>query len=358
MRRKIIFLIIICLTIFIILIIAKYKNSQTYNRNETINITGDSRNIIEDSGIKWSKGWEKLMKGSNLQKEVIYQGKISGSEINFKFTNTGKIIFHLESANKDPIIGLEVWLDGKHSEFAYPELKAEQTTIEFNEQEKKAIHELRGRFYCFIIPTTPCDFRIKSIEVDKNTKVLSSGENKKKTLGILGDSISGFWGNKNYSFLLADKINYYLINDSLGGSTMSDEGFLGGVSRIKESIIAYRPDLLIILLGTNDLGRNIKPESFLYDYERAINTLRKELTKTNIILLGILPRADYSQEKISAYSAVIESIASKYNLYYVDTISWLKVQDLTDGIHPTVEAQAKLTELIYNYLKENKLLYD
>ena len=138
MRRKIIFLIIICLTIFIILIIAKYKNSQTYNRNETINITGDSRNIIEDSGIKWSKGWEKLMKGSNLQKEVIYQGKISGSEINFKFTNTGKIIFHLESANKDPIIGLEVWLDGKHSEFAYPELKAEQTTIEFNEQVKKS----------------------------------------------------------------------------------------------------------------------------------------------------------------------------------------------------------------------------
>lgn len=351
MRRKIIFLVITCSAILIALIIAEFKKTQIYTRNETINIIGDSK-------IKWSKGWEKLIKIDNQRKEVTYQGKISGSEINFKFTNTDKIKFHLESANKDPIIGLEVWLDGKHTEFAYPELKVEQTTLVLNEQEKNAIHELRGRFYCFIIPTTRCDFRVKSIETDKNTRVLSYGENKKKTLGILGDSISGFWGNKNYSFLLADKINYYLINNSLGGSTMSDEGFLGGASRIKEDIIADRPDLLIIFLGTNDLGRKIKLETFLYDYERAINTLMKELPKTNIVLLGLLRRVDYSQEEIAAYSAVIKSIASKYNLYYIDTYNWLKVQDLSDGIHPTVEAQAKLTELIYNYLMENKLLYD
>ena len=322
-----------------------------------INRDTKPKNIIGDSRIKWSKGWIKQESGNIWSKEITYQGTLGGSEFNFKFTDARKIKFHLETSNKYPIVGLEIWLDGKHFEFAYPDLKIEQTTIELADNEKNPPHEVRGRFYCFTIPTTLCDLRIKSIEIDNSAKLLSLGKSIKKTLAILGDSISGVRGNKNYSFLLSDKINYYLLNASFAESTMSDEGgFFPGLSRIKEEIIPFKPDLLIIFLGTNDLGRQITLESFSRDYEKAVNILQKELPKTNIVLLGLLPRVDYSQEKIATFSAVIKNIASKYNLYYVDTYNWLQEKDLSDGIHPSVDAQTKLSELLYNYLRGNNLL--
>lgn len=355
MKIKVFFLLIIIITLFSV--------SPIYARIPTISLpfnfkkNDTPQNIIGSSKIHWSKGWKKLESGNFWVKEITYQGKLSGSEFNFKLTDTRKIKFYLETSNKDPITGLEVWLDGKHLEFAYPDLKVEQTALEIGDLEKNKIHEVRGRFYCFTIPTTLCDLRIKSIDIDNSAKLLSQGKDLKKTLAILGDSISGVWGNKNYSFLLSDRINYYLLNASFGGSTMSEEeGFYPGVSRIQTDVIPYKPDLLIIFLGTNDLGRKINLGSFRRDYGKAISILKKELPKTTIFLFGLLPRIDYSSDKIASYSDIIKDMASKYNLHYISIYDWLIKTDLGDGIHPSREAQAKLAEKAYNYLMENNLL--
>ncbi len=355
MKLKVLFLFIVIITIFSV--------SPIYVRIPTISLPfnfkkNDSpKNIIGNSKIRWSKGWEKLESGNFWSKDVIYRGKLSGSEFNLKFTDARRIKFYLETSNKDPIVGLEVWLDSKHFEFAHPDLGIEQTTIELNESERNMIHEIRGRFYCFTIPTTLCDLRIKSIEIDNSAKLLSLGKSIRKTLAILGDSISGVWGNKNYTYKLSDMIGYHLINASYNGSTMSeDEATFSGLLRIKEEIIAFKPDLLLVFLGTNDLGHKIPLSSFSRDYEKTANILKKELPKTKVVLLGLLPRADYSQEEIASFSAVIKNIAFEYNLYYADAYNWWQKEDLLDGIHPSVDAQAKLTELIYNYLKDNNLL--
>ncbi len=315
------------------------------------------KKIVGSSRIQWSKGWKKMASGNLWSKDITYQATLGGSEFNFKLIDTKKIRFYLETSNKDSLVGLEVWLDGKNFDFSYPNIKPEQTIVEVEDSQKNKIHQIRGRVYCFIIPATSCDLRIKSIEIDESARLLSSGRNKKKTLSILGDSISGVWGNKNYTYKLSDMIGYYLINASFNGSTMSeDEATFSGLLRIKDEIIAYKPDLLVIFLGTNDLGHKITLESFSRDYEKTANILKKELPKTNVVLLGLLPRVDYTQEEIASFSAVIKNIASKYKFYYTDTYNWLHEKDFYDGIHPSIDAQTKLAELVYNYLKDSNLL--
>lgn len=342
--KKLFFLIFITvLSIFLFKLYFHQKKEETQSNGYV--------NVINNPLIFWSKSWKR---------EPFYTSSLGGSEFNFKFKNSQKLMFLFGTSSFQPIVGIEGWLDKEYFFFEYPSLTQDKTVLTIKPGEAKKEHTLKARIFCFVIPVQPCNFEVKSILLDSNAVLSKPTIDNYKILAILGDSISGVWGNQNYTFLLADKMNYHLINASYGESTLSKEraanSTFSGVLRVKTEIIPYQPDLVLIFLGTNDLGNHITLSGFLNDYEETIARLKKELPKTKIVAVGLLRRVDFSKEQIAEFSQTIKDAAARMDIFYINPYSWLDASDLADGLHPTKEAQRKMANDFFATLIKMKAL--
>lgn len=140
---------------------------------------------------------------------------------------------------------------------------------------------------------------------------------------------------------------------------MTKEGGKGpAVVRYKEQIIKYKPDLIVIFLGANDLGYLLPLDLFGKDYNSVLKDLKKELPKSRIVTVGILPgkKAIYDQVILNRFNMTIQSIALENRVDYVDPQGWLEENDYLDLVHPNIEGEAKIADKLYTYLVQNDLL--
>lgn len=142
-----------------------------------------------------------------------------------------------------------------------------------------------------------------------------------------------------------------------------------------QDALAFRPDIVIIKLGTNDS----KPENWQYgsdfqkDLEQMILTLRPDLAQLNkgkkakvridakpeIFLCTPIPAFkptwNISDEVITNKIIPIQqAVAKKYGLHVID-LHTLYANDgdkmLDDGIHPDTKGAQRMAEIIVNELK-------
>lgn len=316
-----------------------------------------SKNIIASNLINWSKGFNSVENKSLNNRAVVYRSNIGGSEFSFRVKNTKQIRFDLEGQPDLPSLGLEIWVDNKYYDFPYPDFHNAKTAISIEDNIGSKAIDVRGRVYCAPTPRLPCDLRINQIQIDDRAELLNLKTVNKRTMSVLGDSISVNYGNNNYTFLLADKLGVYLLNASYHQSTMSnsEKGFMPGVIRVLTEVAPYKPDLVIISLGTNDLYAGINQEVFKSNYDTAVSVLVNLLPSANIIALGILKRTDFSREDINLYTNIIKQISKKYQIAYIDTYDWLEDKDFSDGLHPLAAVQPKIAEKLFDSLKELKI---
>ena len=72
-------------------------------------------------------------------------------------------------------------------------------------------------------------------------------KSNKKVLSILGDSISTIYGKENYSFMLADSLDYELHNASVLSSTVSKISDVdNAIKRYKKDMMSFKSDMIII----------------------------------------------------------------------------------------------------------------
>jgi lysophospholipase L1-like esterase len=135
---------------------------------------------------------------------------------------------------------------------------------------------------------------------------------------FIGDSITQGWeGNgkevwkKNYEPLKA--ANFGIGGDQTGHVIwrLTEGKELEGIS----------PKVAVIMIGTNNMNRD-QPEQIAGGVETIVKELRKQKPDMKILLLGIFPRAEKSDNpvraKVKATNDLIKKLADGKNVVYLD----------------------------------------
>lgn len=138
----------------------------------------------------------------------------------------------------------------------------------------------------------------------------------------------------------------------------------GVLARLDE-VIKHKPKSVFLMIGVNDLKRNVPTSYIINNYKRIVAKIRKESPKTKIYLNSILPINDSkliesfksvkNQDVAVLNKALREISATNKNVEFVDlhTIladdaGQLKPELTPDGIHLEVSAYIEIVD----YLKK------
>ena len=161
-----------------------------------------------------------------------------------------------------------------------------------------------------------------------------------KKIVLLGDSITeGFDINKYFPGL-------NIVNKGIYGDN-SD----GVLARLNRDVIELRPDIVFILIGTNDFACGKTNQMIINNLTKIIKTISSSLQGTTIYLASILPvRAldNRNNTDIQKVNREMQSISKNiginyFDLYpnFLDSNSELASKYSDDGLHLTAEGYKK-----------------
>lgn len=209
---------------------------------------------------------------------------------------------------------------------------------------------------------------------------------KNKKLSILGDSISTYSGisnNEKSNNTIIDNPCFYdkryplemmywirllnvfdmqlCVNNSWSGGNLSGiNDKTSGVNRARElsSSNGELPDLIIIFMGLNDLGRSVDPNVFKADYEKTLEIIKTYYPDADVCCVNIPDREPYFKQRAVCFNEIIKNavtnagkrffIADLFNsrlnndFYYDNTV---------DGIHPDRDGMRIISEIIEKSIK-------
>tara|TARA_Y100000590_G_scaffold306854_1_gene346364 strand:- start:2724 stop:3389 length:666 start_codon:yes stop_codon:yes gene_type:complete len=113
--------------------------------------------------------------------------------------------------------------------------------------------------------------------------------------------------------------NMPIINRGFGGSHISDVNHY-----INETVLKYKPRIIVFYAGDNDIAYGKTPESILDDYDYFVKNVHTNLSYTKIIFIPIKPsprRLSYWPKMKEANNIIYNYTTKNPLLYYVDTSS-------------------------------------
>jgi len=169
---------------------------------------------------------------------------------------------------------------------------------------------------------------------------------------FMGDSITDAWIKRSPAFFE----NKSHIDRGISGQTTPQM-----LIRFRPDVIALKPDVVVILAGTNDIAGNTGPMTL----EMIEGNFRSmvELAKVNsikVVLSSVMPVCDYIRPQterrppalIIVLNAWLKDYSAKNNLVYLDYYSamlddqkMLKKEITLDGLHPNEAGYAIMEPL-------------
>lgn len=211
---------------------------------------------------------------------------------------------------------------------------------------------------------------------------------KGKKLSILGDSISTYKDvsndinaneslypnpyfyrlpfplEKTYWMLLIEKLGLSLcVNNSWSGGNLSGkDNSSSGLNRA--NFLSHNdktvPDIIIIFMGTNDLGRKVAPQIFEEDYKSTLKTVKNKYPNAKVCCVNIPDRDIVMKPQAEIFNKIISDAVdeagenffladlfrSKLNndFYYMNTV---------DGLHPDEDGMKIIAEILEEAIKSN-----
>ncbi|HEY8660740.1 MAG TPA: SGNH/GDSL hydrolase family protein [Hanamia sp.] len=174
----------------------------------------------------------------------------------------------------------------------------------------------------------------------------------------------------------------FVINAGIGGNNTRDL-----LERIDKDCLAYKPDLTILMVGTNDMNsvKYIPIDQYEKNLRKIIDLILK--SKSQVLLMNILPnyepylltrhpRKFYGEEgpsgRMAEVNEVIKKVALEKKVYFLnihhifnkvgniglDKSSLIQNEansNNTDGLHPTPEGYRILGIVVYEYIMNKNL---
>ena len=172
-----------------------------------------------------------------------------------------------------------------------------------------------------------------------------------KKLLILGDSISAGYGIKeseNWVSLLETSLNRDSFDIEIINSSVSGDTTIGGLSRIKNDLNQYSPDLVLIELGGNDALRGYPIKQIKSNLNKIIFECIKEGSIPIIMQIKIPP--NYGKNYVQAFESIYPEIAKENDLklfsFLMQEVALRKDLMQLDGIHPNAKAQSLIANQI------------
>jgi len=184
-----------------------------------------------------------------------------------------------------------------------------------------------------------------------------SGQHSPIRVACVGDSITEVSGYPSHLQVLLGS-QYLVENFGVSGATVSLDSWKPYMNQSKfESAKESQPDIVVIILGTNDglYGLNQYNESFEDDYAELITQFQQLESKPQIWIVKPPPIFSNSYDLGSEYFAQtiisqIEEVANKQNLPIIDAYSAFgnHTEYFEDGVHPNSQGAALLASEVYN----------
>ncbi len=195
------------------------------------------------------------------------------------------------------------------------------------------------------------------------------GEHTKTSLTYvaIGDSLTAGVGvdsyTQSYPYLIANSIvqnqktEVTLIPFAIPG--IRSEYVVG---YFLDSVIKEEPDIITILIGTNDIHGNVSASKFKEHYEIILRTLTEKtdakIYAINLPYIGtknliLQPYRYYLDLRTREYNTIIKDLAGQYTVTYVDLYSAHKPQALDDTyyardfFHPNTVGYTLWAQTIY-----------
>ncbi|WP_202744648.1 arylesterase [Acinetobacter pittii] len=178
-----------------------------------------------------------------------------------------------------------------------------------------------------------------------------------KTILILGDSISAGYGidpKQGWVQLLQKRLDqqypkqHKVVNASVSGETTS-----GALARLPKLLQTYKPNVVVIELGGNDGLRGQPPQMIQKNLDQLIQLSQKQ--KAKVILFGMKIPPNYGAAYSKAFENNYKVVSQKYQVkllpFFLDGVAGQKQLMQNDLIHPNPQAQSKLLNLAYPYIK-------
>lgn len=161
------------------------------------------------------------------------------------------------------------------------------------------------------------------------------------------------------------------IDGECGRATLWGEGPKHGIAAFRERYFVKKHDfdLIVIMLGTNDLLINLQ-----YEPERTAEALRQYIRETRVVYGDKTPKfliispilisekclkhpvfsELYTQKSVDdskRFAEVISKMTAEENVYFMNAADYAKASDI-DGIHMVIEEHEKLGNAAAEKIKE------
>lgn len=174
---------------------------------------------------------------------------------------------------------------------------------------------------------------------------------------ILGDSLSAGYGmqqQQGWVHLLQQQLeknqsSWTLINASISGETTA-----GGLARLPELMTQHQPQAVLIELGGNDGLRGFPTPKITANIQMMIDEINKHQATPILMQIRIPPNYGprYTQQFVDLYPALAEKNKIVLWPFFMDQIAIDPQLMQADGIHPNVDAQPIIRDLILPLLQK------
>ncbi|MCL1143906.1 arylesterase [Shewanella gaetbuli] len=165
------------------------------------------------------------------------------------------------------------------------------------------------------------------------------------TILILGDSLSAGYGmeeQQGWVQLLRNELpEHNIINGSVSGETTA-----GGLRRLPSLLESSQFDLVVVELGGNDGLRGFPPNQLKSNLTKIIELSQQAGAK--VLLTEIMVPPNYGPRYAKMFTEVYHQLADDFDVplipFFMQEIAPNADLMQRDGIHPNVDAQAKITQ--------------
>lgn len=169
-----------------------------------------------------------------------------------------------------------------------------------------------------------------------------TADKDKGAVVFLGDSITQGWHSLANAFP-----DIKVANRGIGGDTTR-----GVLYRLQADVLDLDPKAIVLLIGTNDIGNDAKPEDVADNIEAILQDIKKFNPHLPVIVCDVMPRSDHNQhpadriEKLNALVAEEIKNDPQFSLcdtwsIYADKNGDCPQDEFPDRLHPNAAGYEK-----------------